>query len=210
LKTRYTDKEAIDAAIMALGGINNKRLVEAFQKQNINAFGFSGIDGRVIEAIRKRKILVLVNGKKIMKRGEYSGKIEKVNAGIIDYLLKNKYLPVISSLAKSEEGDIVNVDGDRAASSVAEAINAEILISLTDVEGIYKKFDDKDSLIKSIKYKQLESLLDNLEGGMKKKAYAVLEALKKNIKKVIVCSGLADTPIVDALEKNAGTVVLNE
>lgn len=209
-KTRYTDKEAIDAAIMALGGINNKRLVEALQKEGVNAFGFSGVDGGTIEAKRKEKILVLVDGKRIMKRGEFSGKIENVNATIIDFLIRNNYVPIISSLAKSEQGDIVNVDGDRAASSVAKAINAEVLISLTDVEGIYKDFNDKTSLIKLIKVYQLKDMLEHLDGGMKKKAYAALEAFKKDIKKVIICSGLTETPILDALEKNAGTVITYE
>jgi acetylglutamate kinase len=208
--TRFTDQEAIEAAIMSLGGINNKRLVEALQKQNINAFGFSGIDGGVIEAERKDKILVLVNGKRIMKRGEYSGKIVDVSTPIIEFLLKNKYLPIIAALAKSKEGDIVNVDGDRAGSFVAQALNADILISLTDVKGIYKDFNDKNSMIKSINFTYLENLLETLEGGMRKKAYAALEALKLGVKKVIICSGLIEAPIFGALEKNEGTVIIND
>ena len=145
-----------------------------------------------------------------MKRGEFSGKIESVNPTIINFLVRNNYVPIISSLAKSEQGDIVNVDGDRAASSVAKSINADVLISLTDVEGIYKDFNDDASLIKIIKFHQLEDMLEHLEGGMKKKAYAALEAFKKGIRKVIICSGLTETPILDALEKNAGTVISYE
>jgi len=208
--TRYTDQEAIEAAIMSLGGTNNKRLVEALQKHNINAFGFSGIDGSVIEAERKDKILVLINGKRVMKRGEYSGKVINVSTPIIEFLLKNKYLPIIGSLAKSKEGEIVNVDGDRAASFIAKAMKADILISLTDVKGIYRDFNDKNSIIKNINSVQLEGLLDNLEGGMKKKAYAALEALKLDVKKVVICSGLTEAPIFDALENNLGTVITNE
>ncbi|MFX1444935.1 MAG: [LysW]-aminoadipate kinase [Promethearchaeota archaeon] len=208
--TRYTDQDAIEAAIMSLGGINNKRLVEALQKSNINAFGFSGIDGGVIEAERKDKILILKNGKRIMKRGEYSGKIINVSPLIIKFLLENKYLPVIAALAKSKEGDIVNVDGDRAGSYVAQALNADVLISLTDVQGIYKNFDDKSSMIKTINYTSLENLLETLEGGMRKKAYAALEALKLGVKKVIICSGLIEEPIFSALENNEGTVITND
>lgn len=91
--TRYTDQEAIDAAIMTLGGLNNKRIVEALQKQGVNAFGFSGIDGGVIEAIRKDKIIVLIEGKKIIKRGEYSGKIDKISTPILEYLLEKNLVP---------------------------------------------------------------------------------------------------------------------
>ncbi len=205
--TRYTDQEAIEAAIMVLGGKNNKRLVEALQKLSVNAFGFTGIDGSILEAIRKEKILVMINGKKIMKRGEFSGKIDKVNTPIIEFLLQNNYLPVIGSLAKSKDGDIVNIDGDRAASNIAAALNADILISLTDVEGIYKDFNDKSSIIKSINSHELEEFLDELEGGMKKKAHAALEALKIGVQKVVICSGLTETPILDALKNNRGTVI---
>ena len=205
--TRYTDQDAIEAAIMALGGINNKRLVEALQQQGVNAFGFSGIDGGTIEAIRKDKIMVLINNKRIMKRGEYSGKIDNVSPKLITFLLENDYLPVISSLAKSKEGEIVNVDGDRAASHIAKALNSDILISLTDVEGIYKDFNDKETIIKNVNPVQLEEMIDILKGGMRTKAYAALEAINLGVNKVIICSGLTETPLFDALEKNGGTVI---
>ncbi|MBN1802860.1 MAG: [LysW]-aminoadipate kinase [Candidatus Lokiarchaeota archaeon] len=205
--TRYTDQEAISAAIMSLGGLNNKRLVEALQKRGVNAFGFTGIDGGTIDAVRKDKIVVLVNNKKLIKRGEYSGKVNSINPQIIKFLLKNKYIPVIGALARSEEGDIVNVDGDRAASQVAGSLDADVLISLTDVEGIYRNFEDKNSMIKSISRIQLEELIERLEGGMKKKAYAALESFKNGVKKVIICSGLIDSPILNALEENGGTSV---
>jgi len=208
--TRYTDQEAIETAIMALGGKNNKRIVEALQKKNVNAFGFTGIDGGIIEAKRKEKILVLVDNKRIMKRGEFSGKVTNVKTKVIKFLLENGYLPIIGSIAKSEYGEIVNVDGDRAASYVADALNADILISLTDVDGIYKNFNDKNSLIRTIGTSQLRIILEDLDGGMKKKAYASLEALEKNIKKVIICSGLTANPISNALENNTGTVITNE
>ncbi|MGQ4872960.1 MAG: [LysW]-aminoadipate kinase [Promethearchaeia archaeon] len=208
--TRYTDQDAIEAAIMSLGGLNNKRLVEALQKKGVNSFGFCGIDGGVIEAIRKEKIMVVINGKRIIKRGEYSGKISNVNPSIIKYLLENDYLPIIASLAKSKEGDIVNVDGDRAASYIAKALNSDILVSLTDVEGIYRDFEDKNSLIKQINAVQLEGLMESLKGGMKKKAYAASEAINLGVKKIIICSGLTERPIFNALENNAGTVILND
>jgi len=213
-KTRHTDQEAIEAAIMALGGLNNKKLTEALQKEGVNAFGFTGIDGGTIEAKRKKKILILHKGKRIMKRGEYSGKVNKVNKDIIQFLLKKNYLPVIGSLAKSEEGEILNVDGDRAAGYVANALNAEILISLTDVEGIYRDFEEKDSIITEISVGQLENLMEELEGGMKKKAYAALEAFEvnenKTLKKVVVSSGLSENPMFNVLEKNKGTIIRNE
>jgi acetylglutamate/LysW-gamma-L-alpha-aminoadipate kinase len=208
--TRYTDQESIDAAIMSMAGINNKRLVEALQKLNVNAFGFSGIDGGTIEAERKDKILVLIDDKRIIKRGEYSGKVIKVSTNIIDYLLKNHYLPVICSLGKSQSGEIVNIDADRAASFITKQLNADLLISLTDVPGIYKDFSDKSSIITNINANKLENILEQLEGGMRKKAYAALEALKMGVKKVIIYSGLTETPIFDALEKNTGTMITYE
>lgn len=205
--TRFTDQEAIEAAIMTLGGLNNKRIVEALQKQGINAFGFSGVDGGVIEAVRKDKIIVLIDGKRIIKRGEYSGKIDTISTPILEFLIENAYVPVVGALAKSKEGDIVNVDGDRAASNIAQALNADILISLTDVEGIYRDFNDKTSLIKMINKDQLEGIKETLDGGMKKKAHAALEALNLGVHKIIICSGLVENPIFNALENDGGTVI---
>lgn len=208
--TRYTDQEAMEVAIMALGGKNNKRLVEALQKKKVNAFGFTGIDGGIVRAKRKNKILVMKEDKRIMKHGEYSGNVKSVKKELLKYLLEKNYLPVIGSLGMSENGEIVNLDGDRVASYIAHALGADILISLTNVEGIYREIDDKGSLIKSLKKDQLENLMEELVGGMKKKAYAALEALDLNIKKVVIGSGLGNKPIYKALEKENGTVILNE
>ncbi|MHA1689036.1 MAG: [LysW]-aminoadipate kinase [Promethearchaeota archaeon] len=209
-KTRFTDQETIDAVIMSLAGLNNKRVVEALQKKGINAVGLTGVDGSIILAERKDKIMVLVNGKRMIKRGEYSGKVIDVNPEILEFLLDKGYIPVIGCIAKSKEGDIVNVDGDRAASNIASVLNADLLISMTDVEGIYKDLDDKKSLISKINKNQLENLIDELKGGMKKKAHAILEALNLGIKKVIICSGLRESPLFDAIEYEKGTVIINE
>ncbi len=209
-KTRYTDQETIDAVIMSLGGLNNKRLVEALQKSKVNAVGLTGIDGGIIIAERKDKILVLINGKRIIKRGEFSGKVVGVNPEILIFLLNKGYLPVIGCIAKSKEGDIVNVDGDRAASHVAKALNADLLVSMTDVEGIYKNINDKNSYLSKINKKQLELLMDDLQGGMKKKAHAILEAFQLGVKKVIICSGLKESPLFEVLEQDKGTVIINE
>ncbi len=209
-RTRYTDQETIDAVIMSLAGLNNKRIVEALQKKGINAVGLTGLDGGIILAERKDKIMVLVNGKRIIKRGEYSGKVIEVNTEILEFLLNTGYLPVIGSIAKSKEGEIVNIDGDRAAANIASALNADLLISITDVEGIYKNFDDKKSLISKINKNQLENLIDELKGGMKKKAHAILEAINLGVKKIIICSGLRESPLFDAIEQEKGTVIINE
>jgi len=208
-KTRYTDPETIEAAIMAISGKINKRLVEALQKKGVNALGLSGIDGSLIVAERKDKIMVMINDKRIIKRDEYSGKAISANGNLIELLFGNNYLPIIGCLAKSEEGDIVNVDGDRAASVVAQAIKANILLSLTDVEGIYKDFENKTGLIDKISLTEAENLLDSIKGGMKKKIFAVLEAFKYGIEKVIISSGLIENPILSSLEQNKGTVIEN-
>jgi len=120
IKSRYTDKETAEIFTMVMSGRINKTIVLMLQKNGINAVGLSGVDGRVIQAERKKK-LVIVNekGRKQVIDGGYTGKITNVNANFIKSLLDQGYTPVISPIAISEEFDFLNVDGDRAAAYVA-------------------------------------------------------------------------------------------
>ncbi|MHA1898846.1 MAG: amino acid kinase family protein, partial [Promethearchaeota archaeon] len=110
-QTRYTDPEAIDIIKMALAGYTNKTLVELFEKAGLNAFGFTGADGRTITAERKDKIMILTDaGKRLILRDEYSGKSPRANVKIIKFLLEEGYLPIIGSMSISENGELLNVD----------------------------------------------------------------------------------------------------
>ena len=209
MKTRYTDRETMDAVLMALGGFVNKSLVEKFILKGVKAFGFTGLDGACIRAQRKDKIMVVKNGKRIILRGEYSGKITDVDPKPIRLLLDSGYVPIIGSISADEEGNAINADGDRAASAVAAALGANSLISLTDVPGIYKDMETKE-VISKLNLKEAKQLLESLTGGMKKKLFAALEALESSINKVYIYSGQENKPFSAILKEGKGTVIFKE
>jgi acetylglutamate/LysW-gamma-L-alpha-aminoadipate kinase len=207
MKTRYTDKDQIDVVKMALAGYNNKSIVESLRKAGINAFGFSGLDGGTIKAERKEQIVILNDkGKRQVLHGEYSGKVVGADAKIVNLLVEQGYVPVIGCMASSLEGDAVNVDGDRAAAAVAAAAKAEKYISLTDVEGIYKDMETKEIIPKMTSI-EAEAFMDKATGGMKKKIFAALEALKEKVANFVIYSGSVPNPITDVLEHGKGTII---
>ena len=128
---------------MVTAGKINTLLVEKLQKAGVNAFGLSGVDGRLMVAKRKEAIRIVENGRKVMLRDDYTGKIETVNADLLQLLLEHGLTPVIAPLAISPEGDALNVDADRAAAMVAGAVKAEQLIILTNVPGLLRSSPTK-------------------------------------------------------------------
>jgi len=120
-----------------MAGKINKEIVSNLQACGVSAVGLSGLDGALVKASRKKKIVVLNDrNRKMLIEGGYTGKIDTVNEKFLRLIVENGYVPVISSLAIGEEGEPLNVDGDRMASNLATAIGAQTLLLLTDVEKI--------------------------------------------------------------------------
>jgi len=204
--SRYTDRETLEIFAMVTSGKINTLLVERLQRFGVNAFGFSGVDGRVLLAQRKEAIRVVENGRKIMLRDDYTGKIESVNASLILQLVQAGLVPVIAPLAISPEGDALNVDADRAAAMVAGAVKAESLILLTNVPGLMRNFPDESTLIDRIDAHDLEHALAFAEGRMKKKVLGASEAVGLGVSRVIFADGRVEHPLLDALD-GKGTVI---
>src|SRR3990172_3954915 len=138
IKSRYTDKETVEIFTMVMSGKINKTIVGMLQKNGINAIGLSGIDGKIIQAERKKKLLIVnEKGRKQAIDGGYTGKITNVNASLLKSLLEQGYTPVISPIAISEEFEFLNVDGDRAAAYVAGKIQSDKVLFLTNVDGLF-------------------------------------------------------------------------
>jgi acetylglutamate/LysW-gamma-L-alpha-aminoadipate kinase len=121
--SRYTDRRTLEIFLMAVNGKLNSLLVEQLQRLGVPAFGLSGMDGGLLQATRKDAIQSMENGKRKVIRDDYTGKIERVNAALLNLLLDAGYLPVIAPLAISEKGEALNVDADRAAAMIAAAGN---------------------------------------------------------------------------------------
>ena len=205
--SRYTDRATLEIFAMAVNGKVNSLLVEQLQKLGVNALGLSGVDGRLLAATRKEAIQSIENGKRIIIRDDYTGKIESVNIELLNTLLAGGYLPVVAPMAVSAAGEALNVDADRAAAMVAAALKAESLLLLTAVPGLMKNFPDESTLIRQLSQNKLPEALEAAQGRMKKKVLGAEEALKGGVGRVIIADGRIEKAISNALEGN-GTVIV--
>jgi acetylglutamate/LysW-gamma-L-alpha-aminoadipate kinase len=205
--SRYTDRETVEILAMASAGRINKRIVERLQQLGVNAIGLSGLDGRLIQAKRKTAIKVVENGKRKVLRGDYSGRIEQVNAALLHTLLAAGYVPVIAPLAISDQGEALNVDGDRVAAAIASALKAHVLVILSNVPGLLRRFPDESTLIPRIASEQVRAHIDaHAQGRMKKKLLGAAEAVQSGVGQVIIADGRVARPLHRALQ-GQGTAI---
>jgi acetylglutamate/LysW-gamma-L-alpha-aminoadipate kinase len=204
--SRYTDRKTLEVFLMAVNGKVNSLLTEQLHRLGINAFGLSGMDGKLMIATRKDAIQSVENGKRKIIHDDYTGKIEQINVTLLEMLLDAGYLPVISPVAVSMAGEALNVDADRAAAMVASALKAETLILLTAVPGLMEKFPDETTVIKSISQTKLAAALLMAQGRMKKKILGAGEALQGGVARVIIADGRVRKPISNALS-GSGTII---
>ena len=204
--SRYTDRETLEIFAMVVAGRVNKLLVERLQGLGVNAVGLSGPDGRLLEGQRKSSLKIVEHGKRKVLRGEWSGVIQQVNVPLLRLLLDHGYTPVIAPLAISHQGEMVNVDGDRAAAAVAAALGAETLVLLSNVPGLLRDFPDEGSLIRSIGRGEVETYFPYAQGRMKKKLLGAREALEGGVGRVVLGDGRIESPVSQALA-GKGTVI---
>lgn len=204
--SRYTDRKTLEIFLMAVNGKVNSLLTEQLQMLGVNAFGLCGLDGRLMQAVRKESVQGIEKGKRKIIRDDYTGKIERVNSELLMMLVTAGYLPVIAPVAVSEKGEALNVDADRAAAMVASALKSESLLLLTAVPGLMKNFPDETTLIRQLLQSQLSEASEAAQGRMKKKILGAEEALKGGVCRVIIADGRIQNPISNALAGN-GTVI---
>lgn len=197
---RFTDEETMETFTMAMAGKVNTGLTAALRGEGVDAVGLSGVDGGLLTGPRKSAVRVIEDGKKKIKRGDHSGKIENVNGDLFETLLDSGYTPVVSVPMLSNDGVAVNADADRAAAAVAGALGASLVV-LTDVAGVYEDPDDESTLIDSVETPaDFERVEDAAEDFMTKKVMAAREALSGGASEVIVSDANCDDPILAALD----------
>ena len=196
---RYTDRTTLEIFAMAANGKVNTLVVEQLQALGVNAFGLSGLDGRVLVASRKSVVQSVENGRRRVLRDDYTGRIDRVDAKLLRALLDLGCTPVIAPLAITPDGEAVNVDADRAAASVAAALSAESLLFLTAAPGLLRAFPDEQSLIDRLPVDRLDEALELAEGRMKKKILATQEAIAGGVPRVGIADGRVPHPVSAAL-----------
>lgn len=203
-RSRYTDKETLEIYTMVMMGRINKRITAALQSEGICGVGLSGIDGLLVKAKRKKRIIILDDReRKRVINGGYTGQIREVRSKLLRLLLRNGCIPVIAPIAISEEYEPLNVNGDRMAAHIARAVKADKLLLLTDVSGIMVN----GKTLPKTTISELERMLSKVGPGMMTKAYATIEALKLGVGEVVISSGLEKKPVTLSLSHKCGTVV---
>lgn len=207
--SRFTDAETMDTMLAVYAGMVNKRLVEGLQLRGVNAVGLSALDGQIARGRRKDALRVVENGKPKILRGDHAGSIDEIDPTLLDLLLDNGYLPVLTPPALSFDGEAINVDGDKLALRVAIAMQANALVILSNTTGLLADVSDPGSLIREIDVSSDESVEGAMRaagGRMKKKVQAGCDAISAGIGQVVFADARREQPIRSALD-GQGTVL---
>ena len=207
---RVTTPEVLDVARMVLFGQVGRELVNLINAHGPYAVGLTGEDAKLMTAVRRS---VMVDG--VETDVGLVGDIENVNSAVVHDLIGAGRIPVISTIAPDADGVVHNINADTAAAAVAEALGAETLLMLTDVEGLYTRWPDRDSLVSEIDTDTLAHLLPTLEEGMEPKIEACLRAVDAGVPSAHVIDGRVEHCVLAQLftdqvftDHGAGTKVV--
>jgi acetylglutamate/LysW-gamma-L-alpha-aminoadipate kinase len=204
IRSRYTDRETAEIYAMVMSGLVGKRLVLALQRRGIGAVSLSGLDGALLRGQRKKKLAILdERRRKVMIDGGFTGRVASVNSQLLGLLMSAGYVPVVSPVAIGEEFEPLNIDGDRAASSLAAGVSADTAIFVTNVPGLM--LDGK--VVEALPAAEVQATLPRIGYGMQKKAMAAAEAVHAGVREAVICSGTVDRPMGRALAHEGCTVV---
>lgn len=202
--SRFTDAATLDIMAMASAKVN-LRTVERLQQLGVNAVGLTGVDGQLLAGTRKDHVKAMVEGKRVVLRGDHTGTVERVNAPLLRLLLAHGYAPVLT--IPTWAGAAVNADADRAAAAVAGALQAETLLILSNVPGLLRDVQDPSTLIRRIPAAELDSTAEKYaQGRFRKKVLGAAEALGLGVQRVILASANVPRPVEAAL-RGEGTVI---
>ena len=204
IKSRFTDEETIEVYTMVMAGKINKKIVRDLQKTGIPAVGISGLDGGILRASRKNRIISQeLDGRRRVVEGGYTGRIERVDQTFLQAILSEKYLPVIAPIALGKDFEPLNIDGDRAAAKIAGELKAETLVLLTSVDHV--KINDRPIVKWTID--EAKDNLPNIGSGMNTKVQAAIEALTQGVSRVVIAPAQNTSPYSKALTGESGTEI---
>ncbi len=201
---RVTDEETMEIAEMVLGRVN-KSLVTMVEELGVKAVGISGKDGGLLKVKKK-----YADGKDI----GYVGEITEVDPKILYDLMEKDFLPIICPVGLDDEFNTYNINADDAACAIARAVGANKLAFLTDIEGLYRDFEDKSSLISEIKVSEAKELIagGTIGGGMLPKLSNCIDAIEAGVSRVHIIDGRIPHSILMEIfsDRGVGTAILGD
>ena len=201
---RKTDAETMEIAEMVLNRVN-KSLVQKVQELGVLSVGISGKDGGLLKVEKK-----LSGGQDI----GYVGEIKEVNPKILYDLLEKDFLPIVCPIGMDDKYETYNINADDAACAIAGAVSAEKLAFLTDIEGVYKDPNDKDTLISELTVSAAKELIGDgyIGGGMLPKLNNCIDAIENGVSRVHILDGrIAHCLLLEIFtNKGIGTAILGD
>jgi acetylglutamate kinase len=200
---RITTPEVYDVVQSVLSGTVLRSIVNYLIGSEVNAVGLSAADGGLVVAKKYRPI---VNGKPLDIG--LVGEVDQTNPLILESLITEGFLPVVSPIACDQDGVGYNVNADLIAAAIGGALRADSVIFLTDVDGIYRKWPDRSSLISEISVQELKQIQPSFTDGMIPKVKAAINAIDSGAFSVRVTNGTDLEMVLDALDNRGGTLVV--
>jgi len=210
---RVTDDATLEMAKMIFAGKINTDILSALRHRAVEAVGLSGVDGNIVHAERRppKEITNRETGEKEHVDFGNVGDIVEINARLLTVLLDHGYLPVISSLGADAAGTVFNINADTIASEIAIQLQAEKLVLLSDVDGIYLRAGEPDTKLSRLTADEAEDLIrqGSATAGMVPKLQSIVELLRRGVKNAHIINGTARNALLAEVftDKGTGTMI---
>src|SRR5918911_937655 len=207
---RVTDDATLEMAKMIFAGKINTDILAALRRRGVEAVGLSGVDGNIVLARRRPPKEVVVN-RETGERGRvdfgHVGDVLEVNDRLLRVLLDHEYLPVVSSLGADDEGRVFNINADTIASEIAVRLEAEKLIMLSDVDGLYLRPGERASKISRLSAAEARAIISDgvATGGMIPKLQNITEILSRGVRSAHIIEGSARNALLSEVFTDEGT-----
>ncbi|HWN09351.1 MAG TPA: acetylglutamate kinase [Pyrinomonadaceae bacterium] len=206
---RVTDDATLEMAKMIFAGKINIDILAALRNRGIEAVGLSGVDGNIVHAERRppKEVMNRETGESSQVDFGHVGDVVQINARLLTVLLDHGYLPVISSLGADAEGTVFNINADTIAAEIAIQLQAEKLILLSDVDGIYLRAGDPATKLSRLTAAEAEAMIKDgsATGGMIPKLQSIAALLKRGVHSAHILDGTARNTLLTEIFTDSGT-----
>jgi len=206
---RVTDDETLEMAKMIFAGKINTDILAALRHRGVEAVGLSGVDGNIVHAERRppKKVVDRATGESAQVDFGHVGDILEIDVRLLTILLDHGYLPVISSLGADAEGKVFNINADTIASEIAVQLQAEKLVLLSDVDGIYLRAGEPETKLSRLTAVEAEELVKSgsASGGMIPKLQSIIELLNRGVKSAHIINGNSRNTLLAEVFTDEGT-----
>src|SRR5436190_17103194 len=206
---RVTDDATLEMAKMIFAGKINTDILAALRHRGVHAVGLSGVDGNIVHAERRppKEIMNRETGESAQVDFGHVGDILKIDARLLTVLLDHDYLPVISSLGADAEGKVFNINADTVAAEIAVQLQAEKLVLLSDVDGIYLRAGEPKTKLSRLTDNEAADLIESgaAAGGMIPKLQNIIELLKRGVKSAHIINGNSRNSLLAEVFTDEGT-----